>query len=112
MLPEIGKYCSDSNPLSCNWGLNIFVLFQHSQANRDHEAVVKQNEFISKDLAGEERLQKALNEISDLTKKLCEQKTEFDDKVKSEVVYIQVENSDFIRWSDYLKPLCFQNVRP
>ena len=59
----------------------IFVLFQQSQANRDHEAAVKQNEFISKDLSGEERLQKALNEISDLTKKLCEQKTEFDDKV-------------------------------
>ena len=43
--------------------------------------MVKQNEFISKDLEGEEQLQKALNEISDLTRKLCEQKTEFDDKV-------------------------------
>jgi predicted transcriptional regulator len=55
------------------------------QANRDHEAVIKQSEFISKDLSGEERLQKALDEISNLTKKLHEQKTEFDNKVEKDV---------------------------
>jgi predicted transcriptional regulator len=61
-------------------------LFQQLQANRDHEAVIKQSEFISKDLSGEERLQKALEEISNLTKKLHEQRTEFDDKVQKKYI--------------------------
>lgn len=62
-------------------------MFRKLQANRDHEAIVKQSELISKDLAEEERLQKALQEISDLTKKLNEQKTEFDEKVQRKIVH-------------------------
>ena len=42
---------------------------------------MKQSDIISKDVTGEERLQKALDEISTLTKQLHDQKTEFDEKV-------------------------------
>lgn len=50
--------------------------------SRDSEAILKQSEFISKDVEGEERLKKALDEIGTLTKQLYDQKTEFDDKVQ------------------------------
>jgi hypothetical protein len=40
---------------------------------------------MTKELSGEERLQKALEEISNLTKKLHEQRTEFDEKVQAKL---------------------------
>ncbi|XP_028390849.1 shootin-1-like isoform X2 [Dendronephthya gigantea] len=53
-----------------------------AEANREHEAAVKQSELISKELSGKDKLKEALEEISNLTKKLHEQRTEFDEKVK------------------------------